>query len=73
MSTQTSKIAADHKITIEFLGTDLENEPGYQMIYGISCSCGTLPSTEAHSARQADRRIANHLKDVGITESHTQR
>ena len=69
----TKELAKAHRISIEFIGTDMDNEAGRQMLYSVSCSCGTMRDTHlAHISTNADRRIAQHLAEVGITESFSQ-
>lgn len=65
---------ADHRITIDFLGTDVERPFGSKLVYGVSCSCGSMVgSTDAVSHLGADVRIAQHLESVGLlNQSYTQ-
>jgi hypothetical protein len=61
-----------HRITMEFIGTDSENQRGFKARFGIACSCGDLPWSESFGGPDAALQIEQHLAAVGLTESFTQ-
>ena len=70
MITQAAK--DQHRICVEFIGTDSENEPGFQARFIIDCSCRGLDNLVSLSGRNASIRIELHLAAHGIRESFTQ-
>lgn len=65
--TATRELVQKHTITVDFIGTDIDNPPSHRNRYGVKCSCGQLPGeTDSVDMLTADQRVTKHLESVGL-------
>jgi hypothetical protein len=64
----TRELVKAHTVAIDFIGTDIENPPSHRNRYGIKCTCGDLDESASLDMLSADRRISQHLADVGLAQ-----
>ena len=53
----------NHKISIDFLGIDVEMSDDTRNRYGVQCSCGKVDA-ESRTHQSADRWVTQHVEEV---------